>query len=556
MNDALLLLLGRLHPLVLHLPIGLLTALLVLESFSVLRRRPQDVFTRRVLSWLLLLSAGAALASGLALSREGGYADGVLNTHKWLGIAFAAACVVIALFGGHLRAFRWSLAIAAALLVPGAHFGGTMTHGADFLSEPLREIYTAARGAKPPLASQSRIQPASASAPSSAVSSEFERQIAPILAANCAGCHGQDKQKGRLALHTPEAIRKGGRRGAVVVPGAPAESELLRRIRLPLDHEQHMPPEGKSQPAPADIAAIEAWIAAGAALPGGPPPVGTAGDPNAPGAAGDVETRDPPASPSPSLPPPASAPSPSGEPPPERAATPTPLPAESLAALLAAQVHAEVIEPVGGRLWVDVAAASALDEPRLIELLTPLSAHVIELSLAGSQAGDTLLSALRGFDRLERLDLSGTRATTVGLRSLHTLPMLRELNIARLALDDGAIDALAALPALRTLRAWQAGLSPDALAQLAARRTDLAIYAAAEPAAPLETEPTIAFTSDAPAPDGAAALPAVNAVCPVSGQPVQPKFRIVHEGRVIGFCCGDCVAKFWATPDAYPLRQP
>ncbi len=553
MNEALLLLLGRLHPLVLHLPIGLLTALLVLESLAILRRRPQDVFTRRVLSWLLLLSTVAAVASGLALSREGGYAEGVLNTHKWLGIAFAAACAAIALFGGRVRVFRWSLAAAAALLVPGAHFGGTMTHGADFLTEPLREILSAARGAEPRPATQPRQQPAaSASAPSSAASGEFERRIAPILAANCIGCHGQDKQKGRLALHTPEAIREGGRRGAVIVPGAPAESELLRRMRLPLDDEQHMPPEGKPQPSSADIATIEAWIAAGAALPGGPPPARAAGDPNAPGAADGAETRETP----PDSPQPTSASAPAEEPPPERAAAPAALPADALAALREAQIHAEVIDPAGGWLWIDAAAAATLDEPRLIELLAPLSAHVIELSLAGSQAGDALLSALHGFDRLERLDLSGTRATIAGLRSLRALPMLRELNIARLALDDGAIDVLAALPALRTLRAWQAGFSSDALAQLAARRTDLSILATAEPAAPLETEPTIAFTSDAPAPEGEAALPAVNAVCPVSGQPVQPRFRIVHEGRVIGFCCAECVAKFWAGPEAYPLRQP
>ncbi|MDZ4828772.1 MAG: YHS domain-containing protein, partial [Phycisphaerae bacterium] len=51
-----------------------------------------------------------------------------------------------------------------------------------------------------------------------------------------------------------------------------------------------------------------------------------------------------------------------------------------------------------------------------------------------------------------------------------------------------------------------------------------------------------------------AALPSlkpINAVCPVSGTPVDPRYTIVYEGKVIGFCCPNCPKKFWDDPKAF-----
>ena len=65
-------------------------------------------------------------------------------------------------------------------------------------------------------------------------------------------------------LTTVEGIQKGGENGAVIVPGKPDESPLLRRCELPLDDDDHMPPEGKPQPTAEELAALRAWLAAGA----------------------------------------------------------------------------------------------------------------------------------------------------------------------------------------------------------------------------------------------------------------------------------------------------
>ena len=46
----------------------------------------------------------------------------------------------------------------------------------------------------------------------------------------------------------------------------------------------------------------------------------------------------------------------------------------------------------------------------------------------------------------------------------------------------------------------------------------------------------------------------VNATCPITGKPVQAGVTFVHQGKTIGFCCGDCLAKFKASPDAFPVK--
>lgn len=59
----------------------------------------------------------------------------------------------------------------------------------------------------------------------------FETKIRPVLVAECYECHGGEKQKGGLALHSREALRKGGESGPAVIPGEPEKSLLIQSIR-------------------------------------------------------------------------------------------------------------------------------------------------------------------------------------------------------------------------------------------------------------------------------------------------------------------------------------
>ena len=97
-----------------------------------------------------------------------------------------------------------------------------------------------------------------------AAASAYEQIVAPIFQARCASCHGEEKKKARLALHTWELAEKGGDSGPLWVAGKPDESELIRRLRLPADEEEHMPPSDEPQLSADQIALLERWIERGA----------------------------------------------------------------------------------------------------------------------------------------------------------------------------------------------------------------------------------------------------------------------------------------------------
>src|SRR5262245_18145931 len=69
---------------------------------------------------------------------------------------------------------------------------------------------------------------------------DFNRQVRPILSENCFACHGPDAKacKAKLRLDTREGILAGRR---LIVPGKPAESELIARITAH-DSSEAMPP--------------------------------------------------------------------------------------------------------------------------------------------------------------------------------------------------------------------------------------------------------------------------------------------------------------------------
>jgi WD40 repeat protein len=81
-----------------------------------------------------------------------------------------------------------------------------------------------------------------------------------ILRDECLGCHKPGKAKGGLLLTTREKMMKGGDSGEPVLPGKGADSLLYQLLLKEAD--PHMPP--KKQLSDADVAAVKAWIDAGA----------------------------------------------------------------------------------------------------------------------------------------------------------------------------------------------------------------------------------------------------------------------------------------------------
>jgi cytochrome c len=95
----------------------------------------------------------------------------------------------------------------------------------------------------------------------------YQTKVVPIFQANCYRCHGGLNHRGGLQIDRREGMMKGGKDGAVLVPGHPEQSLLIKLIRHqgPPDDPMPMPP--KSKLSDEDIATVTAWVAAGAKMP-------------------------------------------------------------------------------------------------------------------------------------------------------------------------------------------------------------------------------------------------------------------------------------------------
>lgn len=87
----------------------------------------------------------------------------------------------------------------------------------------------------------------------------FEKDIRPILKAQCFHCHGEDNEtKGGLDVRLARLIIKGGDSGPAIVPGDAAQSHLLDLLK------KGEMPKGKAKLKDTQLAAIEEWIRQGA----------------------------------------------------------------------------------------------------------------------------------------------------------------------------------------------------------------------------------------------------------------------------------------------------
>jgi hypothetical protein len=94
---------------------------------------------------------------------------------------------------------------------------------------------------------------------------QFNRDIRPILTKHCTACHGGVKEAGGISFVSRDRVLAEGESGEhPVVPGKPAESDMLRRIRSK-DPDEVMPKPKHGPPlSSAEAALIERWIAEGA----------------------------------------------------------------------------------------------------------------------------------------------------------------------------------------------------------------------------------------------------------------------------------------------------
>ena len=99
--------------------------------------------------------------------------------------------------------------------------------------------------------------------PAVAQAEDISKTVAAVFERRCLSCHGVGDKKGGLSLATHQQILAGGESGEIVVPGKPVESLILDYI----SGERPAMPKTGPPLADEEVAAIRAWIAAGARLP-------------------------------------------------------------------------------------------------------------------------------------------------------------------------------------------------------------------------------------------------------------------------------------------------
>ena len=523
---------GRLHPLVVHLPIGLILLLAILEVMSRSNRFKQANASAGLILALAVPASLVAVVCGWLLSRGGGYEDSLLQWHKWTGIATAAVCLLAGLLYSLdlKKPYRWCLYSSVAVLLIASHFGGSLTHGSDYLVRyappPFRSWFS-----KPP-----PVPPPATKPEDPAQLQAFAGVIQPILKENCVACHGPDKSKGKLRLDTLPVVLKGGDSGPAIVPGKASESALLKRVHLPATDQDHMPPEGKTQPSEADIALLEWWVNAGA-----------------PDTKKMAELKPPPAI--------------------TRilaarfggsTAVAKATPAKPLNEVL--PVAAKLSEDLGIAItalspsepWLQCNAAVAgksFGDDELTKL-TQIGPNLRWLDLAGTKVSDAGLVQLKGTPNLTRLHLERTPITDNGLTNLTPLVSLEYLDLYGTEVSDTGLESLESLPKLKQIYLWQTKVTPAAVSAFVDARTDKdQLQRWEDQIEQLKLnirEAHIAVELGTPLASAATtnAVP-VNTQCPVSGKPVDATKTLFHDGVLIAFCCDDCKAKFQQDPKPY-----
>ena len=139
----------------------------------------------------------------------------------------------------------------------GAKFDGP-SPGAPIASLP---------GSKPAEASKpTKSEPIKINAPTGKETVSFARDIAPILIANCNGCHyAATRVSGGLQFNMFSQIVKGGDTGPVVLSGKPDESLIVRKLR---GMEGARMPMGRSALPDSQIQLVATWIKEGATFDG------------------------------------------------------------------------------------------------------------------------------------------------------------------------------------------------------------------------------------------------------------------------------------------------
>ena len=400
--------LGRFHPSLVHLPIGMLVLLPFLELAGTTRLGLREA--AGFVLHLALATGVVTLFFGILLAYGSGVMGTTVTRHMWGGIVLLIellACITLrpAWLSGQQRFYPALLAVSLLTLTWTAHLGGSLTHGSDYLTRympvPLQKFF-----------------PTASASDAAYVGSVYMRSIHPILDAKCVACHGASKEQAGLRLDFYELLMKGGKDGAVVAARNPDRSLLLQRVSLSPSDRHFMPAEGRTPLTADEIAALRAWILAGAS------PTAT----SIPGLATTAENVDLPFQ-----------------------------PVGDYSNLMneirqtqksqGAKLVAVSATPSDGLILRTIDVASKFDDAQLAQFQR-FAPFIVEVELGRTAVSDDCFDTLGKFSNLRVLHLEGTAVTGRALTKLSSLSQLTYLNLSGTKVTS---DALAPLKGMANL---------------------------------------------------------------------------------------------------------
>lgn len=409
---------GHLHPTLVHLPIGIL---LLAGLFQLLALQPKYASLHAATSIALfwgMISAIASCISGYLLSQSGDYDEELVSTHQWFGISTAFISLIAYLFNRWENAYaKWVILLMVPLIIITGHFGGTLTHGSNYLLEGF---------SKAEEVKENEIKPI----PDVQEANVYADIVQPIFENKCYTCHNKRKKKGGLRLDEPAFILKGGKDGEVIKPGNAEESDMIRRILLPRNDEDHMPPKEKPQLKDNEIALLHWWIATGATF--------------------DKKTKE--LEQTEKIKPillslqkevkriPSDLPQ-------------TPVDKADEKAIQKLKERGVVVLPVAQNSNYLKANFVIVDSVNFndINLLLPIRKQLVWLNLSGKKISDTVLSVIAQLTNLTRLQLDNSSITDKGLASLQSLKDLQYLNLVGTNVRAQGVLQLKDLPRLQAI---------------------------------------------------------------------------------------------------------
>ena len=259
--------LGPFHSLVLHYPIGFLTMAFILELYRLWRPSEEARRITTLVIALSLIASVVAASLGIMRAGGGGYEGRTVEVHRLFGMAvpFLTLATMLLHLGSSrkpaafwLYGYRAMLVCALGALVAAGHYGGNLSHGSKYLVQNAPEFI------------KDLIEPELPAAAAPGHRQQFFlEKVQPVFEAKCIACHGPEKQKGDYRIDDSALAAKGGSSGETAIkPGEPMASEIVRRIMLPRDDDEAMPPDGKEQLTAEEVMDIVHWIQDGATFVG------------------------------------------------------------------------------------------------------------------------------------------------------------------------------------------------------------------------------------------------------------------------------------------------